>query len=91
MNEPKIYTITDCIDACKRKGELKAIAQLPHIGDQHLFLVVIQATPLTYVVWMFNAQTGGFADGNYVEDIHTAYTRFMERLRQRVMAGKTTW
>jgi hypothetical protein len=60
------YKMTEMISKLLRKGTPLAVAQYMHPGDSFLFTVLIYAgTNFEFVVWTFNAQTGGFSNGSY--------------------------
>jgi len=61
--------------------------QFPHPGDKHCWIVLAMGER-DWVVWDYNAQTGGFANGQYPgEDCNRAYTVFAERLARRVQSA----
>jgi len=59
-----MYTIESIMPRLLQKGIPLAVVQFPHPGDSFLFTVLIYRDP-EYIIWTFNAQTGGFAHGDY--------------------------
>jgi len=58
------YKMADIMTRLLKKGDPLAVSQFTHPGDGFLFTVLIR-TDWEYVVWTFNAQTGGFSYGSY--------------------------
>ena len=69
--------------ACLRNGTIMAFAPYSaHPDDDYLAVVLVCRGSLSYVVWTFNSELGGFANGLYTQNLRAGLADFTMRIHE---------